>query len=115
MCHVLIIEDEALVAMELQLLLEDVGATSFAFADDEEGAIAAAMICRPDLITSDVKLSHGTGPSAISTIQSRLGNIPVIFITGTPSECHPCQPPGIVLEKPVSAHAIKEAFTRLRA
>jgi CheY-like chemotaxis protein len=71
---VLIIEDEPLIAMELQLLPEDVGATSFAFADHGEDAIAEAMIRRPALITSDVKLSNGTGPSAIRTIQSRLGN-----------------------------------------
>jgi CheY-like chemotaxis protein len=33
MCHVLIIEDEALVAMDLQVCLEGLGATSFAFAE----------------------------------------------------------------------------------
>lgn len=110
MCHVLIIEDEALIAMDLQQLLEGEGATSFDFAATEEDAIAAAIRHRPDLITSDVKLSRGSGPSAIRAIHETLGVIPVIFITGTPADCTPCGPPGVVLTKPVDARAVKAAF-----
>ena len=45
MCHVLIIEDEPLVAMLLRELLEDEGATSFSFADTQDSALAAAISC----------------------------------------------------------------------
>ena len=101
MCHVLIIEDEPLVAMLLQGLLEDEGATSFSFADTQDTAIAAALSRRPALITSDVKLLSGTGPLAVQAIHEQLGFIPVIFLTGTPADCHPCSPPGKVLCKPI--------------
>lgn len=79
MCHVLIIEDEPFIAMDLQQLLEEQGATSFDFADSEDEAVAAAMQRRPDIITSDVKLTKGTGPAAVLTIHEQLGQIPVIF------------------------------------
>lgn len=101
MCHVLIIEDEPLVAMLVQELLEDQGATSFSFADTEENAIAAALSRRPALITSDVKLLSGTGPLAVQAIHEQLGPIPVIFVTGTPADCQPCCPPGRVVCKPI--------------
>ena len=112
MCHVLIIEDEPLIAMGIQMMLEDEGATSFDFAATEEEAVAAAIAHPPELITSDVKLVTGTGPLAVQQIHSRLGEIPVIFITGTPDRCLPCDPPGIVLSKPVQECALKVAFHR---
>lgn len=112
--HVLIIEDEPFVAMDIQQLLEDEGVTSFAFADSEEEAVASAAMTRPDMITSDVKLLSGTGPHAVRTIQQQLGSIPVIFITGTPEDCAPCEPPGVVLSKPMSASAVIKAFHTLQ-
>ena len=110
MCHVLIIEDEPLIATLVRELLEDEGATSFSFADTQERAVAAALSDPPALITSDVKLAAGTGPLAVSAIHAKLGSIPVIFITGTPSECHPCNPPGRILQKPINQAEFAAAF-----
>lgn len=100
-CHVLIIEDEPLIAMLLHDILEDEGVNSFAFAHTQEDAVASALSHRPDLITSDVKLIQGTGPVAVDEIRHQLGDIPVIFVTATPNECRPCAPPGQILRKPV--------------
>lgn len=113
MCHVLIIEDEALVAMHLEAMLSDHGATSFSFAETEFEAIEAAKRKRPDLITSDVRLRHGTGPRAVATIMRELGHVPVIFITATPEECVPCDPPHRVFGKPVHEAAITAAFRQM--
>lgn len=110
MCHVLIIEDEPFIAMDLQQLLEGEGATSFAFAATEDEAIVSAMQHHPDVITSDVNLTKGTGPAAVQSIHAQLGNIPVIFITATPADCELCDPPGIVLGKPINARAVCAAF-----
>jgi CheY-like chemotaxis protein len=109
-CHVLIIEDEPLIAMLVRDVLEDEGATSFSFAETQEDAVAAALSDPPDLITSDVKLVEGTGPLAIAAIHRRLGPIPVIFITGTPADCHPCSPPGRLLTKPFNNSELVNAF-----
>jgi CheY-like chemotaxis protein len=113
MCHVLIIEDEPLIAMTIQDLLEDEGATSFDIAVTEAEAVQAAMVRSPDLITSDVKLLEGTGPAAVQKIYRRLGQVPVIFISSTPEECRPCNPPGIILSKPFRQAALASAFHRL--
>ena len=48
MCHVLIIEDEPLVALTIQDMLEDEGATSFDIAATQADAVAAALHHRPD-------------------------------------------------------------------
>ncbi len=120
MCHVLIIEDEAFIAMDLQSLLEKEGATSFAFADSEDEAIASALAQRPDFITSDVKLIEGTGPRAVASICARCGPIPVLFVTGTPEACEPCEPcepcdaTSAILRKPVNPRAVIEAFHRMK-
>ena len=113
MCHVLIIEDEPLIAMDLQLLLEGHGATSFAFAAAETEAIIAAHEHRPDLITSDVTLIEGTGPKAVEIIRRDLGPVPVIFITAMPHLCMSCSAPARVLAKPLDRPAIGAAFREL--
>lgn len=113
MCHILIIEDEPLISMMIQDLLEDEGAESFDVAVTRDDAVAAALRRLPDLITSDVKLRQGTGPLAVSEIHERLGEIPVIFISGTPEECEPSNPPGIVLSKPRQQGALQEAYHRM--
>ncbi|RYG85078.1 MAG: response regulator [Alphaproteobacteria bacterium] len=113
MCHVLIIEDEPLIAMDIEYLLAREGATSFAFANSEQDAVDLAFERRPDLITSDVSLLEGTGPAAVATILTRLGPIPVLFITATPDACIPCAPPGEVLRKPLNPSAIKQAYQEL--
>jgi CheY-like chemotaxis protein len=111
--HVLIIEDEPFLALDLQTMLEAEGVTSFSFADSEAEAIASAFDRPPTLITSDVKLLEGNGPHAITIIQERLGKIPVIFVTGTPADCHPCEPPGRILCKPVDRAQFRRAFHEL--
>ncbi|MBA3895984.1 MAG: response regulator [Sphingomonadaceae bacterium] len=113
MCHVLIIEDEPLVAMEIQDILALEGATSFEIADSEKAAVSAATANKPRIITSDVKLLEGTGPAAVAEIHRRFGPIPVIFITGTPEQCKPCNPPGSIVSKPFTAHAVIAAFHEL--
>ena len=112
MCHVLIIEDEPFIAMGIQMMLEDEGATSFDIAVTEAEAVAAALARPPELITSDVKLIEGTGPLAVQQIHRSLGDVPVIFITGTPDQCRPCSPSGVILTKPLQQSALKAAFHR---
>ncbi len=113
MCHVLIIEDEVLVALDLEALLAQQGASSFAFAASEAEAVSEARRRRPELITSDVVLQSGTGPRAVKVIQEELGPLPVIFITATPEACVPCDPPARVLSKPLQEASISQAFREL--
>jgi CheY-like chemotaxis protein len=113
-CHVLIIEDEALIAMNLQSLLSENGATSFDIADTEDQAVDAARAHRPDVILSDVNLKHGAGPAAVQRIRRLFGLLPVIFVTASPDGCKSCPEASRVLGKPLDEAAIAGAFRDAR-
>jgi CheY-like chemotaxis protein len=112
MCHVLVIEDEALIAMLIEDCLMEQGATSVCIAVSEAEAISAAEHHRPDFITSDVRLLDGTGPAAVEAILQLYGDIPVLFITGSPEECGSC-PPEAIIRKPVSTVEVGQRFRML--
>jgi CheY-like chemotaxis protein len=112
-CHVLIIEDDWLIADYVEQLARDGGATSIEIVDCERDAVQAAAGRRPDIILSDVNLRAGTGPLAVHTIQETWGPIPVIFITAMPQECMPCDAKAVILTKPLNPQALTETFRRL--
>ena len=113
MCHVLVIEDEWLLAEYISEIVSEAGATSIETTDNQDGAVAAASVHKPDVIVSDVRLVSGTGPRAVQAIHAAYGAIPVIFITSSPDECKPCAPPGIVLGKPINERLVANAFRRI--
>jgi len=115
MCHVLIIEDEPLIAWAIETLLEDNGATSVEIADTEAEAVAAAARKHPDLITSDVTLRTGTGPAAVEAIRATLGPVPVVYITGTPNACPPPGGRDRIFGKPMDEPTIARTFRDLLA
>lgn len=80
--HALIIEDEILIALEVEALLAELGFETFDFADNPAQAFAAATSRRPDLITADVRIIGGTGIEAVQAIVAALGRIPVVYVTG---------------------------------
>lgn len=111
MCHVLIIEDEPYIAMQIEDLLREGGVRSVAIASTEADAIAAAQAQRPDFITSDVRLSDGNGPNAIRAIRAMFAVMPVIFVTAWPEAC-PDLAGTEVFQKPVTAAALLASFKR---
>lgn len=113
MAHALVIEDEILIAMQIEAILEAAGILTIDIATTEEDAILLALAHRPDIITSDVRLAKGDGPHAVKTIAQSIGTIPVIFITGSPEECSPCDPPAVILPKPLLAGQLEAALYRL--
>lgn len=115
MCHVLVIEDEWLLAEYISDIAGRAGGTSIDTAATEIEAVNAASARMPDIILSDVVLAEGNGPHAVQTIFARFGEVPVIFITGTPADCHPCDPPGIVFGKPINERRVIAAFREAMA
>ncbi len=81
---VLIIEDEPIIAMDLEELVESCGHRVIGVAATEAEAIAIAERARPGLILADINLGlGGDGTNAVSTIlQSYYA--PVIFVTAYP-------------------------------
>jgi CheY-like chemotaxis protein len=89
MCHVLIIEDDDVIAVQIAKVIAVAGASSIMIAATQAAAVASALRHRPRLILSDVRLPEGSGSGAVQTIVAALGPVPVIFITGSPDECEP--------------------------
>ena len=106
--HSLIIEDESLIAMTIEAILGDCGFTSFDFASSSEAAIKAAELRCPDLITADVELRPGSGIDAVNAICSG-PPIPVVFITGSPTEITNRMPEHPVIVKPFTPEDVSMA------
>jgi PAS domain S-box-containing protein len=79
--RILIVEDEAVVALDLQLQLEEMGYAVSGVAASGEEAVEAAVSASPDLVLMDVRL-HGQmdGIEASAAIR-RQTDTPVIFLT----------------------------------
>ncbi|MBI4965127.1 MAG: PAS domain S-box protein [Desulfomonile tiedjei] len=79
--RILVVEDEGIIAEDLQMSLRDHGYNVFAVVTTGEEAVRIAGESRPDLVIMDVVL-HGEmdGIEAANRIRSRLG-VPVIYLT----------------------------------
>jgi CheY-like chemotaxis protein len=81
---VLIIEDEPIIAMDIEELVMSCGHRVVGVAATEADAVAIAERCRPGLILADINLgAGGDGTSAVSRIM-RNHYAPVIFVTAYP-------------------------------
>jgi DNA-directed RNA polymerase specialized sigma24 family protein/CheY-like chemotaxis protein len=81
---VLIIEDEVLIAIGLEVLVEDLGHRVVGAARTHAEALALAKIKRPGLILADIQLADGS--SGLDAVNDMLDSfqVPVIFITAFP-------------------------------
>jgi CheY-like chemotaxis protein len=81
---VLIIEDEPIIAMDLEELVESCGHNVVGTASSEAEAVEIAKRTKPTLILADINLgAGGDGTSAVATIL-RTHYAPVIFVTAYP-------------------------------
>jgi CheY-like chemotaxis protein len=106
--HVLIIEDEMLIAMDIEHRLEDLAFDSCDIADSPGQALAKAQVHTPDLITADVRIVGGTGIEVVSAIHDALGPIPTVYVTGTLDMLREQHAPAVV-EKPISPRSFATA------
>ena len=79
--RVLIVEDEALVAMEIEWMLESGGNQPVGMADTHDTAVAAAREEQPDIALVDIQLAQGDNGLDVARSLKQLG-IPVLFATG---------------------------------
>lgn len=81
--RILIIEDEALVAMELRFVLEDLGHEVVATVADARSARSVAAENEIDLALVDIHLSDGPTGIALGSDLGREG-VTVVFMTANP-------------------------------
>lgn len=83
--RILIIEDDALIADDIETIVSGMGHEVTGNADTHAKAVELAMQDEPDLILADVVLADDTsGADAARDILSAYNDKPVIFITGHP-------------------------------
>jgi CheY-like chemotaxis protein len=97
--RVLVIEDDALIAMLLAELLAGMGHDVYATAATEAEAVIAAALYRPDLMIVDAGLGRGSGVSAVEEIL-RAGPVAHVFISGDAGRVHARKPDAVVVRKP---------------
>ena len=84
--RILIVEDEALVAMDLQETLQDMGYEVPAIVYSGEEALDQIAAIRPDLVLMDIQLAGAIdGIEAATQIRDRYG-IPLIYVTANSDE-----------------------------
>ncbi len=82
---ILIIEDEPIIAMDLEMIVTDLGHRVVGIASTKGEALDLAWRCKPDLILSDVNLADGSkGMDVVAAIRAR-HDVPFVFITAYPA------------------------------
>jgi CheY-like chemotaxis protein len=111
---VLIIEDEPLIALDIQTLVEQLGHDVTTIARTHTEAVRAALKRRPGLILADIQLADGS--SGLDAVNEILGNqeVPVIFITAFPERFLTGQAPepAFLITKPFSADSVKAVISQ---
>jgi DNA-directed RNA polymerase specialized sigma24 family protein len=111
---VLIIEDEPLIALDLQYLVEQLGHEVTTIARTHTEAVRAALKGNPGLILADIQLADGS--SGLEAVNEILGSLetPVIFITAFPERFLTGQAPepAFLIAKPFSAESVKAIISQ---
>lgn len=82
---VMIIEDESIIAMDLESIVSDMGHRVTGVARTRNEAVALGDADKPDLILADIQLAdNSSGIDAVNDLLAKLGDRPVIFITAFP-------------------------------
>ncbi|TFU01018.1 response regulator [Polymorphobacter arshaanensis] len=110
-CAILIVEDDAMIAMLLAEMLEAMGHSVCAIEATEAGAVAAALAHRPGLMIVDAHLQQGSGVAAVTAILATQ-SIPCILVSGDIAEVLGQSPRAVMLAKPYSEAGLAAAISR---
>ena len=111
---VLIIEDEPIIAMDIESLVEGLGHKVNDIARTQREAVAAVQRKRPGLILADVHLADGSsGIDAVNEILASF-DVPVIFITAYPERLLTGErpEPTFLITKPFQPEMVKAMISQ---
>lgn len=111
---ILIIEDEPIIAMDLEALVESLGHRVIDVARTHKEALEAVKRRRPGLVLADIQLADGSsGLDAVNDILSE-AEMPVIFITAYPERLLTgARPePTFLVTKPFNPDAVKAVISQ---
>jgi CheY-like chemotaxis protein len=111
----LIIEDEPLIALDLQRMLEGLGHRVTAIARTHADAVEAVASNKPGLVLADIRLADGSsGLEAVNDILSSF-SVPVVFITAYPDKLMTGErpEPTFLITKPFREDAVKAVVSQV--
>ena len=112
MANILIIEDDAIIALNNAEIVREMGHNVIGTAARQAEALALAEKTSPDLILADIQLAEGD--NGITTVQEILQSteVPVIFVTGFPERLLTGKTlePAFVITKPFEPDTLKTAI-----
>lgn len=112
---VMIIEDEAIIALNLSQIVQEMGHTVTGVAATRAEAVELAARERPDLVLADIQLAdQSSGIDAVNDILAQFEDLPVIFITAYPERLLTgSQPePTFIITKPFREEQVYSAVSQ---
>ncbi len=112
--NVLIIEDEPMIAIDLECVVTSIGHSVAGVARTKKEAVAAYKSLRPGLVLADIQLADGS--SGLDAVNEILGEeaVPVIFITAFPEQVLTgLRPePTFLISKPFQPEVVKAVISQ---
>ncbi len=113
--RILIIEDEPIIAMDIEMIVRDLGHDVVAVATTHAEAVAEAQAHQPGLVLADIQLADNS--SGIEAVQEILSDVklPVIFITAFPERLLTGDrpEPAFLLTKPYQPATLRAAIAQV--
>ncbi len=112
--EVLIIEDEPIIAMDIETIVRDLGHDVVGVAVTRDEAVEQALAKRPGLVLADIQLADdSSGIDAVKDILAEF-NVPVIFITAFPERLLTGErpEPTFLITKPFQRSTVKAAIAQ---
>lgn len=115
--RILLIDDNPLVREALAAMLTSDGHTVLPAAGGREGLARLEAGEAVDLVLTDLKMPGLSGWEVVRAVKARWPHVPVAVITGTPEALlrQRGEPIDLVIFKPVTLDALREAISRFRA
>ena len=110
----LIIEDEPIIAMDIETIVRDLGHNVTGVAVTRDEAVAQALAQRPGLVLADIQLADdSSGIDAVKDILKEFA-VPVIFITAFPERLLTGErpEPTFLITKPFQRSTVKAAIAQ---
>jgi CheY-like chemotaxis protein len=86
--RVLLVEDEALIAIMASMSLEDVGFHVTVASDGQQG-YEIALQDRPDIVVTDYMMPRMSGLDMIAKLRQNGFSAPIVLATAIPEKCFP--------------------------
>jgi CheY-like chemotaxis protein/DNA-directed RNA polymerase specialized sigma24 family protein len=112
--RVLIIEDEPIIAMDIESIVTDLGHLVVGIAVTRDAAVAEARAHQPSLVLADIQLADdSSGIDAVADILAEM-DVPVIFVTAFPERLLTGErrEPTFLITKPFKARTLKATIAQ---